>query len=205
MTAEPAGARPRSLADFVRVYDDALPPALCRQMIDSFDALARFQRVNGRSARAGLDDSAWTELDLTPLSDRAFRQMLIRNMAAHLARYRVDAPLSIPVPDTERTAEFIVKRYRPDGKERFQPHFDSVDAVCDRYLVFLWYLNDVALGGETRFVDLDLSITPRAGRLVIFPPYWMFQHEGAAPRSGDKYILSTYYLFDATPRPWTSG
>ena len=35
----------------------------------------------------------------------------------------------------------------------------------------------------------------RIGRLVVFPPYWMFQHEGRPPVSGDKYILSTYLLF----------
>lgn len=29
----------------------------------------------------------------------------------------------------------------------------------------------------------------------MFPPYWMYQHEGLPPISGDKYILSTYLLF----------
>ena len=42
---------------------------------------------------------------------------------------------------------------------------------------------------------LDIEITARAGRLLMFPPYWMYQHEGLPPQSGDKYILSTYLLF----------
>jgi hypothetical protein len=29
----------------------------------------------------------------------------------------------------------------------------------------------------------------------MFPPYWMYQHEGAPPLSGDKYIVGTYLLF----------
>ena len=35
----------------------------------------------------------------------------------------------------------------------------------------------------------------------MFPPFWMYQHEGVPPVSGDKYILSTYLLFTdpATP------
>ncbi|WP_394687711.1 hypothetical protein [uncultured Xanthomonas sp.] len=36
-------------------------------------------------------------------------------------------------------------------------------------------------------------------RLLIFPPYWMFLHAGLPPRSGDKYILSTYLEFTAKP------
>jgi hypothetical protein len=29
----------------------------------------------------------------------------------------------------------------------------------------------------------------------MFPPYWMYQHAGLPPRSGNKFIVSTYLLF----------
>ena len=54
----------------------------------------------------------------------------------------------------------------------------------------MWYLNDVENGGETEF--LNVSIKPKAGTLVVFPPLWMFPHKGNAPISGSKYLLSTY-------------
>ncbi|MFT4248289.1 MAG: 2OG-Fe(II) oxygenase [Pseudomonas sp.] len=66
-------------------------------------------------------------------------------------------------------------------------------------LVFMWYLNDVREGGQTRFIDLDLEVAPRIGRLLIFPPYWMYMHAALPPRSGDKYIISTYLEFTAKP------
>jgi hypothetical protein len=53
----------------------------------------------------------------------------------------------------------------------------------------------VVEGGETVFPQLDVRIAARQGRLLAFPPYWMFQHAGLPPLSGDKYILSTYLLF----------
>ena len=62
-------------------------------------------------------------------------------------------------------------------------------------MVFLWYLNDVTEGGETEFCDLGIKVAPRTGRLLMFPPYWMFQHAGRPPVSNDKYILSTYLMF----------
>ena len=99
------------------------------------------------------------------------------------------------MPQPSGLAQLILKRYSVGGIEKFQTHFDSINEVCNRYLVFLWYLNDVESGGETEFVDLDLKIKPATGRLLIFPPYWMFQHRGVAPISNSKYILSTYALW----------
>ena len=189
-----AGDR-RDLRHYLRVYDDAFDADLCTRLIQSFEGLTRFQRDNGRGIRAGLDASAWTELDISPLSDDGFKGFLLTRVHEALARYNADVGLSIPVPPSPRIAELVIKRYRPGHNERFQLHFDSINEVANRYLVFLWYLNDVADGGETRFPDIDVEVRPRAGRLVMFPPFWMYQHEAPPPRSGDKYILSTYLLF----------
>jgi hypothetical protein len=103
--------------------------------------------------------------------------------------------LEIPIPNSPKTADLILKRYRAGTDEQFQPHFDSIHEVANRYLVLLWYLNDVEQGGETAFRQLDVTVTARTGRLLVFPPYWMFQHAGLPPISGDKYIISTYLLF----------
>ena len=183
------------LRHYVRVYDDGLDPAFCAEMIASFDNLKRFQRDNGRGMRAGLESSAWTELDISPLSDAGFKGFMLTRIHAALARYNADVGLSIEVPPSPRIAELVIKRYRAGSDERFQLHFDSINEAANRYLVFLWYLNDVAVGGETRFPDLGVEVRPRAGRLLMFPPYWMYQHEAPPPQSGDKYILSTYLLF----------
>jgi len=189
------------LKHYIRIYDDNLEPALCRQMIESFAGLARFQRPSGRGIRAGLEESAWTELNVTSLSDADFTLMFRMRIDAALERYNRDIGLTIAVPNSATTSDLVMKRYRPGTGERFQVHFDAIHHVANRYLVVLWYLNDVAEGGETRFPQLDVAVAPRAGRLLMFPPYWMYQHEGAPPRSGDKYILSTYLLFTPESKP----
>ena len=101
---------------------------------------------------------------------------------------------------SEADATALARRYAAERNERFQLHFDSVNEVCDRYLVFLWYLNDVHDAGQTSFPLLDLHVAPRAGRLLVFPPYWMFAHEGRASPTQDKYILSTYLRFPSRSR-----
>jgi len=185
-----------NLQHFIRSYDNDLDTGLCARMIDSFNGLSRFHTVNGRTVRAGLEDSAWTEVNVTRLSDDTLKAFFRRRISLALSRYNADIGLEpIAVPDSPRTADLILKRYRPAAGECFQPHFDSVNEVSNRYLVFLWYLNDVETGGETEFPQLDFKVSARAGRLLMFPPYWMFQHAGVAPQSSDKFILSTYLLF----------
>jgi hypothetical protein len=190
------------LDHFVRVYDGDLDPALCRQLVQSFEALGRFQKPNGRAVRRGLEESGWTELNVTRFSDDGFRAMFRGFVDRALERYNRDVGLPIPVPNSPLTSDLVLKRYRPNGEERFQLHFDAIHHVANRYLVVLWYLNDVHEGGATRFPQLGIEVAARAGRLLVFPPYWMYQHEGVAPRSGDKYILSTYLLF---PQPQDAG
>lgn len=192
-----AGAAQLDLRHYLRVYDADLAPALCARMIESFDALQRFQQYNGRRLRRGLEQSEWTELNVTRLSDAAFLRGFRESIDRALARYNADIGLTIPIPNSPATSDLIMKRYRSGGAEKFQLHFDAIHQFSNRYLVLLWYLNDVD-GGETRFPQLDQVVKPRAGRLLMFPPYWMYQHEGVPPLTGEKYILSTYLLFTAS-------
>ena len=183
---------------YLRTYDAHLEPALCEKLIASFNALSRFQQQNGRNIRAdALADSSWTELNVTRLSDAGFLTFFRSRIDHALEAYNRDVQLPIPVPNSAQIADLVLKRYRPGHEERFQLHFDAVNHLANRYLVMLWYLNDVAGGGETRFPQLDIAVAPKAGRLIVFPPYWMYQHEGLMPVSCDKYILSTYLLFPA--------
>jgi prolyl 4-hydroxylase len=183
------------LGHYIRTYDDDLEPAFCRRLIDSFNSLGRFHKQSGRGHRHGLEGSAWTELDVGALSDASFLGFFRARIDRALDRYNREVGLALGVPNSPKTAELILKRYRPGLDEQFQPHFDSVHEVANRYFVLMWYLNDVAQGVETVFPQLDIRITPRQGRLLVFPPYWMFQHAGLPPVSGDKYIISTYLLF----------
>lgn len=185
------------LQHFIRVYDHHLDASLCRRMIGSFASLERFQRRNGRGVRAGLEQSGWTELNVTQLSDASFLKAFDALVDQALMQYNRDVGLSIPLPNSLKLAPLIIKRYAGRGSDRFQLHFDAIHHLANRYMVYLWYLNDVEAGGETRFPQLGYSVPARAGRLLMFPPYWMYQHEGIAPVATDKFILSTYLLFSS--------
>lgn len=183
------------LSNYIRTYDLALPESFCSRVTDLFDSDTAKQERNGASVRPGLSESSWLEMDLSGCQEFNFRNVIVNCLKHYKLRYEKDCGIRPALPDPKDLAPLIVKRYDPGGSDQFQPHFDSIAEVANRYMVFLWYLNDVGEGGETVFVDLDLAIKPRSGRLLMFPPYWMYRHAGAPPVSNSKYILSTYPLW----------
>ena len=66
-----------------------------------------------------------------------------------------------------------------------------------RTLLFMFYLNDVAEGGQTEFYYQNRSISPKAGSMVIAPAYFTHTHRGCVPVSNDKYILTSWILFNS--------
>lgn len=76
------------------------------------------------------------------------------------------------------------------------PQKDSVEAL-HRSLLFMFYLNDVAVGGSTDFYYQQRSIQPQQGRMVIAPAYFTHTHRGTVPISNDKYILTSWILLNS--------
>ena len=183
------------LRSYVQWFDAALTPEFCAQMVSAFEQMNTHQVLNGRGVQPALTNSAWTELNIQPHVDQAFLGFFYAQIDKYLAEYNARLPMGLPVPSRPHLEDLRMKRYNHVKQEGFQPHFDAGDQHANRYMVFLWYLNDVAEGGETVFPDLGIKVAARSGRLLMFPPYWMFQHAGLAPVSNDKYIVSTYMLF----------
>lgn len=75
------------------------------------------------------------------------------------------------------------------------PQAGNNDAL-HRTLFFMFYLNDVDNGGSTDFYYIDKSVQPVKGRMLIAPAYFTHTHRGSVPESSDKYILTSWVLFN---------
>ena len=86
---------------------------------------------------------------------------------------------------------------RTDSGQFYHWHIDGGSHdFADRQLVAVWYLNDVeGPGGTTDFLYQDIQVTPEAGKLVLFPPFWTHEHRGATLEKGVKYIATTWVAF----------
>jgi hypothetical protein len=92
------------------------------------------------------------------------------------------------------------------------PHWHSEvfpkDASCEplhRVLAWQYYLNDVTEGGETEFFYQQRKVEAKAGRLVIFPSGFTHTHRGNVSRSEDKYIITSWVLFQRAETLYGGG
>jgi len=72
------------------------------------------------------------------------------------------------------------------------------DASCEplhRHLLWTIYLNDGFAEGETEFLYQQRKIVPATGSLLIAPTAFTHTHRGNRPQGGDKYIATSWVLF----------
>ena len=178
------------LNDLIQIYDDALEPNICDFLISLFEQVPDKQErvVNDRKPN-------FTQFNLTENRElneevNQVQNHLIQKTFDYKNKYYEFVDKRV-FPDQHAFEQYRIKRYVPNENEAFDTHVDVVDhETSRRFLSFFWYLNDVEVGGETQFKDL--IINPKRGRLIVFPPLWMFPHKGLDPISGPKYIISTY-------------
>ena len=178
------------LVDLVQVYDDALPLSVCQETISIFetDKAGQFQADSRKS---------WIEYIITNNKGadwRALEQQYLNTMIEYFKRYCELPVAGMLKRQTPRAFEHLkMKKYCAGDNHEFELHIDAFDKrTAVRTVGFLFYLNDVSQGGETQFPNLNLSIDAKAGRLLILPPMWMYEHQGMPPVSNHKYIVTSY-------------
>ncbi|MBW8367262.1 MAG: 2OG-Fe(II) oxygenase [Arenimonas sp.] len=72
---------------------------------------------------------------------------------------------------------------------------DPTAETLHRHVLWTIYLNDGFEAGETEFFHQHRKITPRAGSLLIAPAAYTHTHRGNRPEGGDKYIATSWILF----------
>jgi hypothetical protein len=89
----------------------------------------------------------------------------------------------------------------PPIMERIEPgqgygyHIDAgPGGTHDRLVSGLIYLRDITEGGETEFPYQKLRVPPKAGTLMLFPPFWTHLHRGNSPAKQVKYNLTNYVV-----------
>ncbi|UNK42489.1 2OG-Fe(II) oxygenase [Luteimonas sp. S4-F44] len=82
------------------------------------------------------------------------------------------------------------------------------DAGCEtlhRHLLWTIYLNDGFAAGETEFLFQQRRIAPRTGDLLIAPTAFTHTHRGNKPQGGDKFIATSWILFQRAEALYGAG
>ena len=178
------------LNDFIHIYDDVLDSSMCDSLIEIFESHSDKQERIEKNNTPNFTQFNLTEnIQLSNKAEQIHKFLIVKVFEYKKKYYEfVDSRC---FPSEHAFEQFRIKRYLNDGNDMFNTHVDVTDYESSRrFLSFLWYLNDVDDGGETIFADLEIK--PKTGRMIVFPPLWMFPHTGKPPIGNSKYILSTY-------------
>jgi hypothetical protein len=74
------------------------------------------------------------------------------------------------------------------------PKLDRGEAL-HRALLWTVYLNEDFEQGETEFLYQQRRVAPRTGQLLIAPGGFTHTHRGNKPRGGNKYIATSWFLY----------
>lgn len=178
------------LNDFIHLYEGALEPDVCDFLISLFEQATDKQERHDNEGKPNFSQFNLTEhRELSPEVNQVHNH-IIKKVFEYRDKYYEFTDDRV-FPKEHSLEQFRIKKYNPGGEDRFDTHVDVVDyGTSRRFLSFLWYLNDVEVGGNTVFKDMCIS--PRKGNLMMFPPLWMYPHKGEPPISGPKYIMSAY-------------
>ena len=185
--------------DYIQVYDDVIDEVSCKELINKFeDAHETFETVHQEE---GDNVISFEQLNLFTQGWDDVQKGLLELFQDYILHYKLDCNIYDKMwPEKYGYEAVRMKRYLANDYDRFDPHVDVLNhETARRFLAFFIYLNDVEKGGETVFLRLHkpgtyipYTVTPKRGRLLMFPPTWQYYHAGRRPISDRKYIIHSY-------------
>ena len=185
---------------YIKIYDDVIDADSCNMLIGKFEAAEEDQYEEVRQVERD-KAIAFTQINLVNNEDWASVQNgMLEVFQDYIMAYINDCKIEPKQwPETYGYEAIRMKRYLNNDYERFDPHVDVMNKETSRrFLSFFIYLNDVDVGGETRFdmhkpgTFIPYEVRPKRGRLLMFPPTWTYPHTGLKTISGKKYLLHSY-------------
>jgi 2OG-Fe(II) oxygenase superfamily len=191
-----AAAAPRPTApDFIQGYPGALAPALCEEIVVRFEADDR-KYASRTATRLNPLVRSGTMLDIPRYPEwadvcRTVTQTTRRCLDDYARRY--PSLQSLAQPERSLITPPIIERIEPG--QGYGYHIDAgPGGTHDRLVSGLIYLRDVPEGGETEFPFQQMNVRPRAGLLLLFPPFWTHLHRGVSPASAVKYNITNFVV-----------
>lgn len=180
---------------FIFKVPGALTGEQCDEIVRRFEALPDQQQTGRLGQTAQTDNSIKKTTDI-PVSGNPdwvdIDKQLFICLGEVLREFRRDYAF---FQGSFKDTGYHIQRYLPG--EYYHWHIDGGShGFSNRQLVALWYLNDVEYpGGETEFLYQGVSVQPKRGKLILFPPFWTHEHRSAKLQHGKKYIATTWLSF----------
>ena len=192
--------------NYIRVYDEVIDEKSCKMLIEKFEnSFDDYEEVNQLEDKEVI---SFKQINLHDYQDwNSVENGMLEVFQDYILNYKIDCNFKDKQwPQSYGYEAIRMKRYLPNDYDRFDPHVDVLNyETARRFLTFFIYLNDVDEGGETKFLNLNkegtyipLTVNPKRGRLLMFPPMWPWYHAGLKPISSEKYLIHSYCHYAQT-------
>ncbi|HSS64024.1 MAG TPA: 2OG-Fe(II) oxygenase [Gammaproteobacteria bacterium] len=180
---------------FIYEAENALPETVCKDMVRRFEEAVDEQYEGRIGQTVSKEQSVKRSTDLVVSGKKHWKDIdrrLFQSLTNALQLLRQDHPF---FGGAFKDMGYAIQRTLPG--EFYHWHIDGGShSFSHRQLVAIWYLNDVeGPGGETEFRYQEVAIRPRAGKLILFPPFWTHEHRGVTLEGGVKYLATTWVVF----------
>lgn len=204
---------PVNLGENIWILDSMLDLNFCNFVIKKFESMENFQ-MEGTTG-SGVNKSIKDSMDLlissvgdseTNYIDSVMFQSLhdsVGKIIQQLLKHNISIGWN-PNDIFNHDTGYQIQKTSPGGKyvwhiENNQSSQCFETGSAARSLTYIIYLNDVEedCGGCTGFLYQKIKVQPKAGRIVVFPPYWTHVHAGHPLLSGVKYIATGWFFSEA--------
>lgn len=187
--------------NFIRVIDDAMTHEQCAKLIEGFHAVhahgGSWTRQKTEQIPKGIKSDIAIGAEELLLNNlfKPLQEQLMVMLKKHITNYVEDFETGMfsevvnnHFPMSQ--AGIKIQMTKPsEGYHIWHCENGSLE-MKGRFLTWILYLNDIEEGGETELIHLSERISPKTGRLVIFPAGWTHAHRGNPPLSNTKYIAT---------------
>jgi Rps23 Pro-64 3,4-dihydroxylase Tpa1-like proline 4-hydroxylase len=184
------------LKDFVKVFDNALDPAICQIILDEYKNSTEWTNTLTGS---GHDPNA-RNCSVIPIS---FQDIINKNPEI---RQQIDQSLFECVSScidrySEETTKTDLEIKEDSGYELLRyfegqfyvQHTDSFKE-SPRAITFILSINDDYEGGEISFFNRELTYKLKQGSCIMFPSNFMYPHEIRPIIKGTRYSIITWLV-----------
>lgn len=185
---------------YIYINKNSLSPDICKDIIEIFE---KTQNKHRATTLGGLNEDIFKAMqcgidNITDPNWQPIHEFLQKELKTNVTKYMKtlddqigDGKTYKHIKDDIIYNKFHINKYECEKEGKYDYHIDrylTKGMDQERYITFIWYLNDVEKGGETEMKG-NMRIKPETGKLLLFPSTWTYPHCSRKTISNDKYVI----------------
>ena len=193
---------------FIETYENALSDEMCDNAVDTIRFLVDRAKEDPETFKKEVvfhNDKTRNDISIFPIAFQSCKEIvdgIYSSLNKHYDLYREKYTIGTKFEDAYFQNPKLQMSTSGGGFTNW--HCEQGPNACSsRFLVWMFYLNDVEKGGKTDFFYQNISFQPKKGSLLIWPAAFTHTHRASPDLKEDKFIATGWFHYpsDYVPKP----